>query len=76
MPAQWRLKDVMTSIAIIAIYLAAIRLLTQGLNDDPLTAWTQVVAIFLLFLVMPFHVMWAWARLTAGKAAERGDQAR
>ena len=65
MPLQWRLKDVMRSIAILAIYLAAFRLVTQP-SDDPLTAWTQVVAIFLL-VSMPFHVIWAWARLMAGK---------
>ncbi len=76
MSLQWRLKDVMTSIAILGIYLAAFRLVTQGPSDDPLTAWTQVVAIFLLFAVMPFHVMCAWTRLTAGKGAEQGDQAR
>jgi hypothetical protein len=57
MPRQWRLKDVMTSIATLAIYLAAFRLVTQGPSDDPLTFWTQGVAIFLLFFVMPFHVI-------------------
>ena len=65
MSLQWRLKDVMTSIAILAIYLAAFRLVTQGPSDDPLTVWTQGVAIFLLF---SHAISRHWAgRLTAGK---------
>jgi hypothetical protein len=54
-------------IAILAIYLAAFRVVTMGPSDDPVTLWTQMIAFALLFFVMPFHVMTAWTKRTDGK---------
>ncbi len=62
MRRQWRLKDVMELIAVLAIYFTGVHFLTLGPTKDPLTAWAQVVSFALLFFVMPVHVVFAWAR--------------
>jgi hypothetical protein len=73
MRRPWLLKNVMASVAILAIYLAAFRFITRGPSDQPSTVWTQCIAIVVLFFVMPFHVTSAWTRLTAGQAGKWGD---
>ena len=62
---QFRLGDAMRAIAIIAIYLAALHAVALGPSNNLFTYWLQLVSVVLIFLVMPFHVMSAWARLTA-----------
>jgi hypothetical protein len=62
MHRHWRLKDAMVLIAVLAIYLAALHFLTLGPGGDPLTVWAQLISFVLLFLVMPLHVLSAWAR--------------
>jgi len=65
MRPRWRLRDAMATVAVVAIYLAALHSLTLGPSGDPFTVWQQLVSIVLLLFIMPFHVMAAWARLTA-----------
>jgi hypothetical protein len=60
-------------IAILAIDLAAFRLITMGPSDDSMTLRTQLIAAFLLCIVMPFHAMSVCAKLTGGKDGEQCD---
>jgi hypothetical protein len=55
----------MATVAVVAIYLAAVHSLARGPSDDLFTIWQQHVSIILLFFIMPFHVMAAWAWITA-----------
>jgi hypothetical protein len=73
MPGRWRLKNLMAWVAIVAIYLAAFRLVATGPSDDPWAKWSQGIACVLLFCVMPLHVASAWTTLTAAHDEERGD---
>jgi hypothetical protein len=72
MPGKWRLRNLMAWVAILAIYLAAFRLVASRPSDDPWTALSQRIARVLLVFVMPFHVISAWSRAMAGHA-ERCD---
>jgi len=63
MRRQWRLKDAMQFIAILAIYFAAGRSLSGGPSDDLRTMWMQMSSVVILFLVLPLHVLSAWGRL-------------
>jgi hypothetical protein len=65
MRLRWRLRDAMGTVVVFAIYLAAVHSLTPGPSGDSFTVAQQLVAIFLLFIIMPFHVMAAWARFVA-----------
>jgi hypothetical protein len=64
---QWRLRDAMATVAVIGIYLAALGSLTRGPSGDAFVVWQQLLAIVLLFFVMPFHIMAAWSRCTTRK---------
>jgi hypothetical protein len=67
MRLRWRLRDAMVTVAVSAIYPAALHSLTLGPSGDTLTLAQQLVAIVLLFFIMPFHVMAAWTRFVARK---------
>jgi Mn2+/Fe2+ NRAMP family transporter len=62
MRRQWRLKEVMEFVAVLAIYLASVHFLILGPSQDPLTVFSQLISFILLFFVMPLHLLTAWAR--------------
>ena len=66
MPGNWRIRNLMAWVAILAIYLAAFCLVASGPSDDPWTAWSQKIARVLLIFIMPFHVISVWSRAMAG----------
>jgi hypothetical protein len=59
---QWRLKDAMQWIVILAIYLAAFHSLNRGPSDNLLTTWGQIVAAILVLFVLPLQMLLVWAR--------------
>jgi hypothetical protein len=65
MRLRWRLKNMMATVAVLAVYLAAFHLLTLSRGAGVFTLAQQVVATFLLFIIMPFHIMAVWARFMA-----------
>jgi hypothetical protein len=67
MRLRWRMRDAMATVAVSAIYLAAIHSLTLGPSGDTFMLAQQFVAMILLFFIMPFHIMAAWARFIARK---------
>jgi hypothetical protein len=64
MRLRWRLRDMMATVAVLAIYLAALHLLRLRAGDV-FTFAQQLVAYFLLFFIMPFHIMAVWKRFIA-----------
>ena len=54
MRPRWRLRDAMETVAVVAIYLAALHSLTLGPSGDPFTIWQRLVSIVLLVFIMPF----------------------
>jgi hypothetical protein len=62
MRLRWRLRDAMVTVAVSAIYLAAIHSLTLGPSGDTFSLAQQRIAMILLFCIMPFHIMAAWSR--------------
>jgi hypothetical protein len=65
MRLRWRLRDMMATVAVLAIYLAAFDSLRLSRGGGVVTLAQQVLAILLLFCIMPFHVMAVWARFIA-----------
>ena len=45
---QWRLKDVMGLVAVLAIYLAGVHFLTLEPSRDPVTAFSQIISFVLV----------------------------
>jgi hypothetical protein len=60
---RWRVRELLSSIAILAIWLAALRYVASpSTSDDLQHTYIQVIAMILAFLVIPLHLMLNWAR--------------
>jgi hypothetical protein len=63
----------MASIAVVAIYLAALRTVSREPSDNPLGLLSALLSVGLLMFVLPFHVIAVWRRLTSGETSAGRD---
>jgi len=59
------ITGLMSLVAKVAIYLAAIQALRSGNSNDPATMWFQMISVPLLLVVLPCHVNAAVLRFTS-----------
>jgi hypothetical protein len=57
-----RVRDLLSAVVVVAIYLAAARTLFDDGADGTVSTWAGLASFLLLAVVLPFHFMIAWDR--------------